>query len=82
LDAGGSVRKGEHGIRVYFVSKIEKSNDDSEKPNLVPFLREYVVFNIAQCHGLPDEYLTGEAPAINLDQLLTATASLCLLWRM
>jgi antirestriction protein ArdC len=68
LDAGGSVRKGEHGIRVYFVSKIEKSNDDSEKPNLVPFLREYIVFNIAQCLGLPEDYLTGEAPAINLDQ--------------
>jgi antirestriction protein ArdC len=68
LDAGGSVRKGEHGVRVYFVSKMEKTNDDGEKPNLIPFLKEYVVFNIAQCHGLPDEYLTGEAKAINLDQ--------------
>jgi antirestriction protein ArdC len=68
LDAGGSVRKGEHGTRVYFVSKLEKPSDDGDKPNLIPFLREYVVFNIAQCHGLPDEYLIGEAKPINLDQ--------------
>jgi antirestriction protein ArdC len=68
LDCGGSVRKGEHGIRVYFVSKVEKATDDGEKPSLVPFLREYVVFNITQCHGLPTEYLTGEAKAINLDE--------------
>jgi antirestriction protein ArdC len=68
LDAGGSVRKGEHGTRVYFVSKLEKPSDDGDKPNLIPFLKEYVVFNIAQCHGLPDEYLIGEAKPINLDQ--------------
>jgi antirestriction protein ArdC len=68
LDAGGTVRKGEHGTRVYFVSKLEKPSDDGDKPNLIPFLKEYVVFNIAQCHGLPDEYLIGEAKPINLDQ--------------
>jgi len=66
LDAGGSVRKGEHGIKVFYVSKLEKTSDDGGKPNLIPFLKEYTVFNITQCHGLPDEYLTGEAKAINV----------------
>ena len=47
---------------------MEKANDDGEKPNLIPFLKEYTVFNINQCHGLPEDYATGEAPAINLDQ--------------
>ena len=68
LDAGGSVRKGEHGVKVFYVSKMEKANDDGEKPNLIPFLKEYTVFNVAQCHGLPDEYCTGEAKAINVGQ--------------
>ena len=63
-----SVRKGEHGTRVYFVSKLEKASDDGEKPNLIPFLKEYVVFNIAQCVGLPEELLTGEARPLNLDE--------------
>jgi antirestriction protein ArdC len=47
---------------------MEKSSDDGEKPNLIPFLKEYTVFNIAQCHGLPGDYLTGEAKAINVGQ--------------
>src|ERR1700730_7787932 len=68
LDAGGSVRKGEHGVKVFYVSKMEKANDDGEKPNLIPFLKEYTVFNIVQCVGLPEEYVTGEAKGINLDE--------------
>jgi antirestriction protein ArdC len=47
---------------------MEKTNDDGEKPNLIPFLKEFIVFNVSQCVGLPEDYLTGEASAINLDQ--------------
>ncbi len=68
LNAGGSVRRGEHGVRVYFVSKVEKATGDGEKPNLIPFLKEYTVFNVARCHGLPEEYLNGGAKAINLNE--------------
>jgi antirestriction protein ArdC len=68
LNAGGSVRKGEHGVKVFYVSKMERTSDDGEKPNLIPFLKEYTVFNIVQCHGLPEEYVTGEARPLNLDE--------------
>jgi antirestriction protein ArdC len=67
LDVGGVVRKGEHGVKVYFVSKVEKTTDTDEVRH-VPFLKEYTVFNVAQCHGLPEECLTGEATALNLDK--------------
>jgi antirestriction protein ArdC len=32
------------------------------------FSKEYTVFNVAQCHGLPEECLTGEGTALNLDE--------------
>jgi antirestriction protein ArdC len=67
LDVGGVVRKGEHGVKVYFVSKVEKMTDTDEVRH-VPFLNEYTVFNVAQCHGLPGECLTGEVTALNLDE--------------
>jgi antirestriction protein ArdC len=30
LDVGGVVRKGEHGVKVYFVSKVEQTTDTDE----------------------------------------------------
>ena len=51
LDVGGVVRKGEHGVKVYFVSKVEKTTDTDEVRH-VPFLKEYTVFNVAQCHAI------------------------------
>ena len=30
LDVGGVVRKGEHGVKVYFVSKVAKTTDTDE----------------------------------------------------
>ena len=67
LDVGGVVRKGEHGVKVYFVSKVEKTTSTDEVRD-VPFLKEYTVFNVAQCHGLPEECLTGEVTTLNLDE--------------
>ncbi len=64
LDVGGAVGKGEHGVKVYFVSKVEKTTDTDEVRH-VPFLKEYTVFNVAQCHGLPEECLTGEVTVLN-----------------
>jgi antirestriction protein ArdC len=32
LEAGGSVRKGEHGTKVYFVSTFEAKQDDTDDP--------------------------------------------------
>jgi antirestriction protein ArdC len=53
--AGGTVRKGEHGSKVYFVKPLESKKDVDAKGNPKRFmmLREFTVFNIAQCDGLP-----------------------------
>jgi antirestriction protein ArdC len=64
LDAGGHVRKGEHGTKVYFVKRLtvadEKAEDEDATRN-VTTLREYTVFNVAQCDGLPEKVLNPEA---------------------
>jgi antirestriction protein ArdC len=59
LELGGHVRKGQHGTRVYFVKQLAVRNKDSAdngeetETRLIPMLREYVVFNVDQCEGLP-----------------------------
>ena len=60
-EAGGSVRKGEHGTRVYFVKQLRiagEGEEDAER--LVPMMREYTVFNVAQCEGLPAAIVNGK----------------------
>lgn len=49
-EAGGQVRKGEHGVGIVFVSHFEAERDGETRR--VPFLKSYVVFNVAQCDGL------------------------------
>jgi antirestriction protein ArdC len=57
IEAGGNVRKGEHGFKVYFVKQLEVHEKDSDETRLVPMLREYTVFNVAQCENLPDKII-------------------------
>jgi antirestriction protein ArdC len=54
-EAGGRVRKGERGTKVYFVKqlRVTESKEGEEAERLVPMMREYTVFNVAQCEGLP-----------------------------
>lgn len=61
---GASVRKGEKGTGVFYVSFLEKEQDG--RPYRVPFLKAFTVFNVAQVDGLPDS-VTGQtkAPAAN-----------------
>jgi antirestriction protein ArdC len=50
VGAGGSVRKGETGARIVFVSAmVKEENGETRK---IPFLKSYTVFNISQCDGL------------------------------
>jgi antirestriction protein ArdC len=57
LELGGHVRKGEHGHRVYFVKRLQvKEGEDDTR--IVPMMREYTVFNVDQCEGLPDRVIT------------------------
>jgi antirestriction protein ArdC len=56
-DVGGNVRRGEHGTKVYFVKQLqvhEQGAEDEDAIRLVPMLREYTVFNVDQCEGLPE----------------------------
>ena len=61
-DAGGNVRKSEHGTKVYFVKQLQIKDGDGEEADtrLVPMLREYTVFNVAQCENLPDSVKAGK----------------------
>src|ERR1039458_5129828 len=71
LDLGGNVRKGEHGTKVYFVKQLQVADRDGEegKTRIVPMMREYSVFNVDQCEGLPDRVLTlGEVKVRNFDE--------------
>jgi antirestriction protein ArdC len=51
VEAGGNVRRGAHGTKVYFVKQLQLRDCDGEEAEtrLVPMLREYTVFNVDQC---------------------------------
>jgi antirestriction protein ArdC len=86
-EAGGTVRKGEHGTKVYFVKQLrvaDKSPEATEgDERLIPMLREYTVFNVAQCDGLPDRIREGKPQRLRnpdtrddlADQFLSATGA-------
>lgn len=62
IEAGGNVRKGEHGTKVIFVKQLQIKDDNGDEADtrLVPMLREYTVFNVAQCDNLPDSIKAGK----------------------
>jgi antirestriction protein ArdC len=55
-ELGGQVRKGEKGHLVTFWKFFKGKDIDptTGKHKVVPMLRHYYVFNIAQCEGLPE----------------------------
>ena len=74
---GGRVRRGQNGFKIYFVKKL----DVPKKPDIQPLkdddfrqvtmLREYTVFNVAQCDGSPDSISNpGPAKVRNKDERL------------
>lgn len=60
---GGNVRKGEHGSKVYFFKPMIVKDKATGEDKQFPLLREYTVFNVAQCENLPDHVMTGSAVA-------------------
>ncbi len=63
IELGGQVRKGEHGTTVVFwkLRKVEASagghrdeNEPEVHERVIPLLRAYTVFNVAQIDGLPE----------------------------
>jgi antirestriction protein ArdC len=66
IELGGNVRKGEKGTKVYFVKRLNIKDKDAgpdEKGKVVPMMKEYTVFNVAQCDGLPPKILQPSAKA-------------------
>lgn len=68
LEAGGSVRKGEHGVTVVYADRFtpeaEKQRAEREggEAKAVPFLKRFTVFNVAQCEGLREGLASDPAP--------------------
>ena len=62
IEAGGNVRKGEHGTKVIFVKQLQVKDGEGDETDtrLIPMLREYTLFNVAQCDGLPDGIKAGK----------------------
>ena len=75
---GGSVRKGEHGVNVYFVDKFvpekekARAQQDRDEAASIAFLKRYVVFNADQCDGLPEGLIA--TPAIKPERELIPEA--------
>src|SRR5580704_9318459 len=57
---GGHVKKGEKSTHVIFVRKLLIKEKEDEK--LIPMMKLYSVFNIAQCEGLPQNEPEPELP--------------------
>jgi antirestriction protein ArdC len=59
-EAGGFVKKGEHGATVVYANSFEKTQTDAdtgeETTERIPFLKAYTVFNAEQVEGLPGHY--------------------------
>jgi antirestriction protein ArdC len=49
---GGKVRKGEKSTMVVFWKRILVKDDDTDEKRMIPILRYFRVFNVAQCDGL------------------------------
>jgi len=58
LNAGGNVKRGERGTSVVYADKFtprdeaERAARDGDAARVVPFLKSFTLFNIAQCEGL------------------------------
>ena len=68
LEAGGAVRKGEHGTTVVyadrFIPEAEKARavETGGDAKTIPFLKRFTVFNVAQCEGLRPGLAPDPAP--------------------
>jgi len=64
-DLGGSVRKGEKSALVVYYDTFRKEDEDGEE-QVIPFTKDYRVFNADQIDGLPADYYIQPEPARDL----------------
>ena len=68
LAAGGCVRKGERGHTIFYADRFtpdcerEGGKTPEGEPRSIPFLKRFVVFNAAQCDGLPERLTADPTP--------------------
>lgn len=68
IEAGGRVRKGEHGTGVVYADRFvpqgeqQRAARDGDAAKAVPFLKRFTVFNVAQCEGLRAGLASDPAP--------------------
>lgn len=68
LAAGGCVRKGERGRTVFYADRFtpksghEQGDSEGEASLSIPFLKRFTVFNVAQCEGLPEQFIAEPQP--------------------
>jgi antirestriction protein ArdC len=58
-ECGGQVRAGEKATRVYYFKQLDVEDKATGEEKTIPMLREYYVFNVDQCDGLPDRVRLG-----------------------
>ena len=61
---GGHVRKGEHGRKVVFFKQLTVADKAGGDDKTIPLMREYTVFNVAQCDDLPDSIKIGKVAPV------------------
>ena len=68
LEAGGCVRKGEHGATVVYADRFTpeaekvRAVETGSDAKTIPFLKRFTVFNVAQCEGLRSGLAPDPAP--------------------
>ncbi len=81
LAAGGCVRKGEQGVTVCYADRFtpeaekQRSAEQGDAARAIPYLKRFVVFNVAQCDGLP-ESLSADAPPLPERELVPVAENL------
>jgi antirestriction protein ArdC len=75
---GGSVRKGQRGSPVVYANKFTTAKHDDDGEEIEEehfFLKEYTVFNVEQCDGLPEQFSQlAESPKGNGERIAHAEA--------
>ena len=67
-EAGGCVRKGEHGVTVVYADRFTpeaekaRARNEGGEARAIPFLKRFTVFNVAQCEGLRPSLAPEPAP--------------------
>ena len=80
LAAGGCVRKGERGHTIFYADRFtpedgrEGGDAPEGAPRSIPFLKRFVVFNAAQCDGLPERLTADPTPLPAREQHESAEA--------